>query len=204
MLISPLGGLGSKMKGKIDPLGDWRRTAYSVDVTPNLQGKQVTIFGWIVSIRNQGGITFVILRDKDGEVQLTVKKRETSTEVLERIGMLREHSAIGVRGIVRNTPKAPRGAEISPKDLKLLSPARSKPPFNIFGKTLPSIDKRLDIRALDLRRPRSLALFKVRQVVVNALRTYFNGCGYLEVNTPKIISSATEGGASLFPILYYE
>ena len=84
-----------------------------------------------------------------------------------------------------------------------LSKSEKTLPFNIFAKTLPSIDKRLDIRAFDLRRTRAQNIFNVREIIIKAIREYFNNTGYREINTPKIISSATEGGAALFAILYY-
>ena len=77
------------------------------------------------------------------------------------------------------------------------------PPFSTFGGELPSIDKRLDIRAVDLRRDKAQALFKIQRVLTRSLRNFFDEKGFSEVRTPKLISTATEGGASLFSVLYY-
>jgi nondiscriminating aspartyl-tRNA synthetase len=186
-------------------LDGWQRTAYSSDITPAIEQQRVTLLGWVESIRRQGGITFILLRDKDGEVQLTFKKRVDGFDILDGIEGLKVHSSLGVKGIVSSASKAPHGAEIIPDELKVLSVPRRLPPFKVFAKkALPGVDKRFDLRAVDLRRPQAQWLFKVRQVVLRAMRDYFTQHRYVEVNTPKIIASATEGGASLFPLLYYD
>ena len=59
-------------------LGGWRRTHYSIQITPELDGKKVTVFGWVSSIRTQGGIVFIMLTDRDGNLQLTVNKGKAS------------------------------------------------------------------------------------------------------------------------------
>lgn len=189
---------------KLDELGDWRRTHYSSEISPQLNGKETTVFGWIASIRHQGNITFLILMDKDGVMQITVKRDEVGEELYERIQRLTAHSSIGVKGILRAIPKAPNGAEIVPREIKVLSFATLNPPTPLYGRRLPSLDKRLEIRAVDLRRPAAQAVFRIRQEALKALRGYLLKKGYHEVHTPKIISSATEGGAALFPLLYYE
>ncbi len=189
---------------RLDTLGDWRRTHYSSDLSPQLDGKESIVFGWIASIRHQGNITFIILADKDGFTQITVKRGEVSDELYEKVQRLTAHTSIGVKGVLRAISKAPKGVEILPKEIKILSFATQNPPTSLYGRRLPSIDKRLEIRAVDLRRPAAQALFKIRQEVLKALRAYLLDNGYHEVHTPKIISSATEGGAALFPMLYYD
>ncbi|MEM3437084.1 MAG: aspartate--tRNA(Asn) ligase [Nitrososphaerales archaeon] len=189
---------------KIDKLNDWRRTHYSIEIKPELEGKKVTIFGWLSSIREQGGIVFLILNDKEGMVQVTVHKDKASKSILEKLKILSEHSSIGVKGIVKSINKAPHGAEIIPEEIRILSIAQRQPPFSLFGGKIPSIDKRLDIRVIDLRRPKVQAIFKIRHTVLKAIRDFLIGKRYMEVSTPKIIATATEGGAALFPLLYYD
>ncbi len=74
----------------------------------------------------------------------------------------------------------------------------------MYGGNLPSIDKRLDMRAIDLRRLKAQAIFRLRHKILNYLREFLTEKGFVEVQTSKIISSATEGGAALFPIMYYD
>jgi len=193
-----------KTSEKIEDLGEWRRTHYSVEINQNLEGKEVTVFGWVSSIREQGGIIFLIIQDKDGIVQVAAHKDITNDEVFKKLKGIRKHSAVGVKGIVRRIEKAPHGAEIIPKEIRILGVARYHPPFSLFGGKIPSIDKRLEIRALDLRRAQNIAIFRIRHTVLSAVREFLIKNGYLETNTPKIISTATEGGAALFPVLYYD
>lgn len=187
----------------IDSLDNWRRTAYSKDITTANSGEEVIVFGWVASYRDQGNLIFIIINDRYGSIQITVKKNEVKDEIYQKINNIKEQASIGVKGVVKLAKKAPNEIEIVPIDLKILSKSEKTLPFNIFAKTLPSIDKRLDIRAFDLRRTRAQNIFNVREIVIKAIREYYNNTGYREINTPKIISSATEGGAALFPILYY-
>ena len=185
-------------------LSGWRRTCYSIDVNPSLEGKEVTLFGRVVSIREQGGITFIILQDMKGIVQVTIQRDKSPTSVLDTIGGLKPYSSLGVRGYVRSISKAPHGAEIAPSDIKILDEPRKKLPFDPYGKAEQSIDKRLDLRSIDLFRPQSQAIFKIKSAVLQTMRQFLHEEGFIEVNTPKIIASATEGGAALFPLLYYD
>jgi nondiscriminating aspartyl-tRNA synthetase len=184
-------------------LGGWRRTHYSIQITPELDGKKVTVFGWVSSIRTQGGIVFVMLTDRDGNVQVTVNKGKASKATLARIDVLKPHSSIAVQGVVKAMAKAPNGAEVVPEQVKVLSIATEAPSFSVYGGETPSLDKRLDIRAVDLRREKAQATFKIQREVLSSVREFLSGRGYLEVRTPKLISTATEGGASLFSVLYY-
>jgi nondiscriminating aspartyl-tRNA synthetase len=184
-------------------LGDWRRTHYSGQILPALDGKKVTVFGWVSSVRTQGGIVFITLTDRDGNLQVTVNKGTASKDVLARVEAIRPQSSVGVRGTVKSMSKAPNGAEVVPDSIKLLSLAKETPSFSVFGGEIPSLDKRLDIRAVDLRREKALAVFSVQRTAIAAAREFLVEEGYLEVRTPKLISTATEGGASLFSVLYY-
>ncbi|NWG09502.1 MAG: aspartate--tRNA(Asn) ligase [Nitrososphaerales archaeon] len=185
-------------------MGDWRRTHYSLEIVSKMEGKKATVFGWVSSVREQGGIVFLIINDKKGTVQITVHKDKAPKLVLEKLKYLREHSSIGVRGMVKSMNKAPHGAEIVPEEIRVLSTALRQPPFSLFGGRIPSIDKRLDIRAIDMRRPKAQAIFKMRHAVLTAIREFLISRDYMEVSTPKIIATATEGGAALFPLLYYD
>lgn len=194
----------AKKAPKLDELGPWRRTHYSSGILPEIDGKEVIIFGLAASIRRQGGIIFIILQDKEGIAQLTLHKDKVSEELWIKCEELKEQSFIGVRGIVRKIEKAPRGAEILPLEMKVLAYPVRQPPFQMLKRREPSLEKRLDIRAVDLRRPKVQAIFRIRHTVLQAFRELLLERGYMEVDTPKIIASATEGGAALFPLLYYD
>ena len=192
------------MPQKPDDMGDWRRTHYSVEVTPAIRGKQITVYGWLASLRRQGAITFLIIHDRKGSLQVTAKTSEVSEKVEKKLRLLSLNAAVAIRGKVRATQKAPNGAEIVPDDLKIVGVASKKPIFELYAKKIPRIDKRLSLRAVDLRRPEAQAVFEIRAQTLTSFREFFTKEGFLEVSTPKIISSSTEGGAALFPLLYYD
>jgi len=189
---------------KLDSLGDWRRTHYSVDVKPELDGQEVTLFGWVQEIRDLGGIRFIILQDREGTVQLTVPRKKVSSEVLSKANALQKRYSIGVRGVAKKTNITPRGVEVIPKEIKIFSTASPQLPIDITGKISAKLDVRLDARALDLCREENLAIFKIQHTAVEAIRKFLFERGFIEVHTPRIIASATEGGAALFPVEYFE
>ncbi|MCW4020949.1 MAG: aspartate--tRNA(Asn) ligase [Candidatus Bathyarchaeota archaeon] len=189
---------------KTDELGDWRRSHYSTEISPELDGKKVVVMGWVREIRDLGGIRFIILQDKQGKVQITVSEKKADQETLKRSSSLHRQDCVAVRGSVKRMNKAPRGAEVIPESIKILGTAKQPLALDITGRTHADIDVRLDSRVLDLRSDKNQAIFKIRHAALEATRSFLSKNGFLEVNTPKIIASATEGGAALFPIVYFE
>ena len=185
-------------------LGDWRRTHYSSEINPDLNENKVLVMGWVASIRDHGNIVFIILTDKNGEMQVTAKLDECGEGLFDNIRKVKEHSSIGVKGRVRSIQNAPTGAEIIPEEIKIFAIATKLPPFQVYSRTMSNIDTRLDLRAVDLRRKVLQSVFKLRHSTLNAVREFLNKEGFIEVNTPKMIATATEGGAALFPIFYYD
>jgi aspartyl-tRNA synthetase len=185
-------------------LEDWRRTNYSNQISSSLEGKTVTVMGWVREIRDLGGIRFVILQDVFGKVQITVSQNKAKLEVFKKSHSLQRQDCIAIKGLVKKMIKAPRGAEIIPIEIKILGKARQPLPLDITGRVPADIDVRLDSRVLDLRSDRNQAIFKIRNKVLNTIRNFFLSYNFFEVQTPKIIVSATEGGAALFPILYFD
>jgi aspartyl-tRNA synthetase len=184
-------------------LGDWRRTHYSTQISPALEGNEVIVMGWISSIRDHGSLVFVMLTDKEGEIQITAKAGACPDEIRESLVKLKEHSTIAVKGTIKPSNKAPHGAEIIPIELRIFSAVEKIAPFLPQTKEVANIDTRLEIRAIDLRRNILQNVFKMRNLVLRSLRDYLYENGFVEVNTPKMIATATEGGAALFPIFYY-
>jgi nondiscriminating aspartyl-tRNA synthetase len=189
-----------------EDLKNWRRTHYSKEIALSKGGDdEVIIMGWVASIRDHGNIQFIILRDMYGEIQVTVKKRECSESLFQLAKEIKEHSSIGVRGKIRPQEKVPNGAEIVPIEIRVFSIARKAAPFLVQSRTSTvGIDTRLDLRAVDLRRNYLGSIFRIRQTAVNSVRAFLSEQKFNEVNTPKMIATATEGGAALFPIFYYD
>lgn len=184
-------------------LGDWRRTHYSSELGPDLDKSDVTVMGWISSIRSHGNISFVTIIDKMGEIQIVAKKGSCPDDVLENISKLKQHSCMGIIGRVQTSEKAPNGIEITPKEIRVFSAVEKIPPFDPNAKTVKNIDTRLEIRAVDLRRNVLQKIFRARNEVLKSIRSYLSEQSFIEINTPKMIATATEGGAALFPIFYY-
>ena len=92
-----------------------------------------------------------------------------------------------------------------PIEIKAFSIAKKGAPFLVQSKTSTvGIDTRLDLRGVDLRRNYLGSIFRIRQSVLNSARAFLSEQKFIEVNTPKMIATATEGGAALFPIFYYD
>jgi nondiscriminating aspartyl-tRNA synthetase len=188
---------------ELDSIGDWRRTHYSVDVKPEMDGREVTLFGWVQEIRDLGAIRFVILQDREGTVQITVLRKKASSKVLSKSDALQKRYSIGVKGVVKKTTITPRGIEVIPNEIRIFSAAESSLPIDITGKTPANLEVRLDARALDLCSEDNISIFKIQHTAVGAIRGFLFERGFLEVHTPRMIASATEGGAELFSVDYF-
>ena len=184
-------------------LGDWRRTHYSNELISDLEESDVTVMGWVSSVRGHGNISFATIIDKIGEIQIVAKKGSCPEDVLENISKLKPHSCIGLKGKVKTSEKSPTGIEIIPKEIRIFSTVEKIPPFDPYAKTVKNIDTRLENRAIDLRRDVLQKIFLARNAVLKSIRNYLSEQSFTEVNTPKMIATATEGGAALFPIFYY-
>ncbi len=184
-------------------LGTLRRSHYSNEITSAMDGDSVTVMGWILTIRGHGNITFGTIRDQNGSISIIAKKGDCPDEVRQKISSLKPHSSIGISGKVKASDKAPGGFEIIPSEIRVFSQVEKIPPFEPTAKTVKNIETRLEVRPIDLRRDTLQHVFKVRSLVLKAIRDYFHSQKFLEINTPKMIATATEGGAALFPIFYY-
>ena len=184
-------------------LGNLRRTHYSKDVDSSKSGSIVTVMGWVLSVRGHGNISFLTLRDKFGDLQIVAKKGTCSDEIVDKISNLKPHSSISISGKVQTSEKAPNGIEITPTEVRIFSQVEKIPPFEPLAKTVKNIDTRLEIRPIDLRRKVLQHIFNARSLVLKSIRDYFFEKQFTEINTPKMIATATEGGAALFPIFYY-
>jgi len=182
----------------------WKRTHYSKSIDTTTNGTEVTIIGWISSIREHSNIKFITVNDRFGSIQVTLKEGEYPSSLESEILKIRDHTAIAIKGKIRTEPKAPNGIELIPNNFRILSIANKNSPIVIQSRKGVGVDTRLDLRAIDLRRPYLQSIFNIRYTVLNSCREFLREEGFIEVNTPKIIATATEGGATLFPIFYYD
>ena len=184
-------------------LGKLRRSHYSDELSASMDGAEVTVMGWVLTVRGHGNISFATVRDKNGDLSIVAKKGDCPDEIREKISSLKAHSSVAIVGNVKSSEKAPSGFEIIPTELRVFSEVSKIPPFEPTTKTVKNIDTRLEVRPIDLRRNILQHVFKTRSLVLKSIRDYFNGQNFVEINTPKMIATATEGGAALFPIFYY-
>ena len=184
-------------------LGTLRRSHYSDEINSSMDGTLVTVMGWVLTVRGHGNISFATIRDKNGDLSIVAKKGDCSDEIREKISSLKSHSSIAIIGKIKSSEKAPSGFEIIPDEMRVFSEVEKIPPFEPTVKTVKNIDTRLEVRPIDLRRDVLQHIFKTRSLVLKSIRDYFSSQNFVEINTPKMIATATEGGAALFPIFYY-
>jgi nondiscriminating aspartyl-tRNA synthetase len=184
-------------------LGDLRRSHYSIELSSLDEGTDVVVMGWVLTVRGHGNIVFATIRDKLGNIQIITKSGECDDDIREKISSLKQHTSIAVIGKIRKNDKSPTGIEVVPNELRVFSEVEKIPPFEPYAKSVKNIDTRLEVRALDLRRTVLQNIFLARSLTLKAIRDYLGNQDFVEVNTPKMIATATEGGAALFPIFYY-
>ncbi len=185
-------------------LGTLRRTHYSKDISPEIAGEEILLMGWVHEIRDLGGIIFVIIRDKDGLMQITAPTKKVDPSILEDLRALRKESVVAIKGTVQEAGKAPNGVEIIPAEINILNLSNQPLPLDPTEKVRAEIDTRLNSRFLDLRKANVSSIFKIKANMFKTIREYFYENEVIEINTPKLVASATEGGTELFPITYFE
>lgn len=167
-------------------------------------GDTVRVCGWVQETRVLGNIAFLILRDRYGLVQITAIKKELGSEKFSQLINLPRESVICVEGVVKKSTIAKIGIEIIPTGFEILNISEKPLPLGVTDKVYAELDTRLDNRFLDLRKPEVFSIFKIRSDLLEGIRRALISRDFIEINTPKIISSATEGGAQLFEVRYFE
>lgn len=175
------------------------RTHYSNQLGESLIGQQVRIGGWIEDVRDIGKLAFVTVRDASGACQLIVTGDNLQTAIESP-----RQSAVIVTGLVQKSKAKDFPVEVKVTDFTVLTPAVHPLPIDPTGRVESALDKRLDSRALDLRNPKTAAIFRLRSAGLANIRQTLGAEGFTEVNTPKIIGSASEGGANLFAFDYFK
>jgi aspartyl-tRNA synthetase len=165
---------------------------------------KVLVQGWVHEVRKLGGITFIVLRDRSGVIQLTFPKKKVDKDLFKKAGNLKKESVISVKGEVKPNKQAPGGAELLPLGLEVICVAEQPVPLDISGKVKSGLDKRLDWRSIDLRTKENFSIFKVQNVVMQAIHDYLQKKGFINVMTPRILGVPAEGGSEIFPVIYFE
>ena len=164
------------------------------------EGQDVTIKGWLHNRRSSGKIHFLIVRDGTGFIQGVMSKAAVGDELFRTADHLSQEPSIIVTGTARADPRAPTGYEI---DIKRLDVVGGSHDFPITPKEH-GVDYLLDRRHLWIRSERQHAILRVRHEIVNAVRDFFNGRGFILADTPIFTPAACEGTTTLFPAQYFE
>jgi asparaginyl-tRNA synthetase len=164
------------------------------------EGQAVTIKGWLHNRRSSGKIHFLIVRDGTGTLQAVMSKAAVGDEVFQKADHLGQESAVIVQGTVRADTRAPGGFELDASGFDVVSAAVDYP---ITPKEH-GVDYLLDRRHLWIRSPRQAAVLRVRHEVINAVRDFFNGRGFILADTPIFTPAACEGTTTLFPVQYFD
>ncbi|MFQ5910414.1 MAG: aspartate--tRNA(Asn) ligase [Thermoplasmata archaeon] len=172
-------------------------------VNEGAAGQNIRMAGWIQDIRNLGGIAFIIMREREGVFQVTAVKKN-DPELFDKITTVPRESVLTVNGTVQANEEVINGFELMAESFELVSEAGTPLPLGVIDKVGADLDTRLNNRFLDLRKEKVLALFKLRNIMERAMREFFAESGFLEVHTPKIVAAGAEGGATLFPLKYFE
>ncbi|KAA0011568.1 MAG: aspartate--tRNA(Asn) ligase [Thermoplasmata archaeon] len=178
------------------------RSHYSNEVSKKDYGKKIRIAGWIEDIRNLGGIAFIILRDRAGRMQITAIKKQ-NPELFKEIVSLTRESVISAYGICQQNSKVMNGWELLLEEMEVLAKAETPLPMGVIDKVNVDFDTRLDNRIIDLRRDEVKAIFMIRHSFIHYASDFLRKKGFVEVHTPKISASSSEGGTEVFKIDYF-
>jgi aspartyl-tRNA synthetase len=172
-----------------------------IEELPERVGERVTVRGWVHAVRDQKRMQFVIVRDETGLVQVALAKQEPPSALNERVSTLTAESAVTLAGTAVADERVKLGGlEIKLEGLEVDSPAEPELPVAPDS----ALDKRIDWRYVDLRRPDRRLIFEVQTTVEHAMREHWREQGFIELHSPKLMGSASESGAELFKVDYFE
>ena len=160
------------------------------------EGKHISVRGWVYRKRESKDIVFFIIRDATGIVQCTVRKDSSAWTDAKRVTI---ESSATLSGTVKKDERAPGGFEVSVDQLKIVGLAETFPITKDQSEEF-----RRNVRHLWLRSRRMNAIMKVRSETLRFVHEFFRKKGFTEVSPPMFISSACEGGATLFGLKYFD
>lgn len=158
-------------------------------------GRSIQVSGWVHRIRELGKVSFIVLRDRSGFLQLVTE---------EKIDLTPE-SVILARGVVHANEKAPGGYELKLDSFDLLARAEQDLPFPVNqDPSNTSLEAVLDNRMISLRNPKILSIFRLQAALMRYFAEFLRGEGFTEIKSSKLIGHGTEGGSNLFSVDYFE
>jgi nondiscriminating aspartyl-tRNA synthetase len=163
-------------------------------------GEEVRLAGWLHRQRRLSRVSFLIVRDRSGLGQVVVDDPDAADHLAE----LPAETVVTVVGTVVAAPGAPGAAELHRPEVEIVARPAERPPLELWRPSLSAqLATRLDLAPLALRHPREQAIFRVSAASIAGFRGALDGLGFTEIETPKIVPSATESGANVFAIDYF-
>lgn len=164
-------------------------------------GETVTLRGWVQAVRDQKRMQFLVIRDRTGLAQIVLEKPDPASDLNAAVSSLTPESAITVSGeVVADERVKLGGVEVRLQGLDV--DALAEPELPVTAES--SLEKRIDWRYLDLRRPDRRLIFEVQSTIEHAMRQFWRQEGFVEIHTPKFMGSASESGAELFKVEYFD
>jgi len=165
-------------------------------------GETITIEGWLHKKRLLGGLNFITLRDRRGIAQTKIDNKDE----LEKLRGLQIGTVLALTGTVAADERAPGGAELHDVVVEVLVPVTDEPPIEIdkpISHKSENLETLFDYRVLNIRNLQEQKIFKVRASLTRYLREYLTAQEFVEIDTPKLLAEATEGGAEVFKLDYF-
>ncbi len=157
--------------------------------------KEVEIKGWVHRIRELGKISFILVRDRSGIIQVVTEEKLSLTV----------ESVVAITGLAKRNEKAPGGVEIEMKKLEVIAQAAHDLPIPVNQNPEKlSLDAILDHRIISLRNPKILSIFKLQSNILKYFAEHMRSEGFTEIKSSKLIGTGTEGGTGLFAVQYFD
>ena len=166
-------------------------------------GSGVMIQGWLHKKRLLGGLSFILVRDRSGVTQVVVEDKDE----VEKLRALQIGTVLQVEGTVVEESRSPGGSEIHDAKLTVLVPVTDEPPIEIdkpISHKSEHLETLFDHRVINIRNLQEQKIFKIRSSLTRYIREFLQTQEFVEIDTPKLLAGATEGGAEVFKVDYFD
>jgi nondiscriminating aspartyl-tRNA synthetase len=165
-------------------------------------GEYVRVAGWLASLRRLGGVSFLVIRDGFGMIQVVAEDEEALAPLLSTGSGL--ESVVAIEGLVSPAIQAPGGIELAKPRIEVISSVRETPPLVLSKRQLKAnLATQLDHAVIANRHPSRWAILRLGAVTMEAFRLALLAQGFTEIQSPKIVAAATESGSSVFQLDYF-
>lgn len=165
-------------------------------------GKTVHMEGWLHKKRLLGGLTFINLRDRQGVIQAVIKDKSE----VEKLKGMQVGSVLNIDGLVVEESRAPKGVELHDVKVEVVVAVTQEPPIEIdkpLSHKPDNLDTLFEHRSIGLRNQYESKIFLIRAALIKLIREFLDGQDFVEINSPKIVGNAAEGGAEVFKLDYF-